>query len=259
MDVPDIIDTSEPPEPPKVSIQLISDTHFEFHKDAGVSFINALDPTGVDVLVVAGDMTTEGGLFNALVMLCDKYPHVVYVEGNHEFYGSDRGRIVNKLTKATNRLSNFHWLHETAVTIGGQRFLGSTMWFRDVPDARRRTGMLADFRYIRGFTNWVYEVNERAIEFLETEMTADDVVVTHHLPCLEASHKRWHGSPIQCYFVCDMKPLILRAQPKLWLYGHTHDSMDTVIGKTRLVCNPFGYLRHEENPDFNWKKVIGGR
>jgi predicted phosphodiesterase len=253
MQVQDIVDTST--ETP-LRIQLISDTHFEFHKDGGVAFIDSLDATDVDVLVVAGDMATEGTLFNALVMLCDKYPDVVYVEGNHEFYSSDRGRIVNKLEKASRRLSNLHWLQETAVTIKGQRFLGSTMWFRDVPEAHRREHMLADFRYIRGFKNWVYKVNRRALDFFEEEMTSNDIVVTHHLPCLEASHVRWHSSPIQCYFVCDMGDLIDRAQPKLWLYGHTHDAMDAMRGGTRLVANPFGYRRHAENPGFDWKKVI---
>jgi predicted phosphodiesterase len=38
------------------------------------------------------------------------------------------------------------------------------------------------------------------------------------------------------------------------VHGHTHESFDYEIGKTRVVCNPRGYASIEENrgfrPDF---------
>ena len=33
-------------------LQLLSDLHFEFHRDHGRSFVSSLDPSGVDILVV---------------------------------------------------------------------------------------------------------------------------------------------------------------------------------------------------------------
>jgi hypothetical protein len=32
---------------------------------------------------------------------------------------------------------------------------------------------------------------------------------------------------------------------KLWTHGHTHHPFDYVIGETRIVCNPRGYINHE--------------
>jgi len=32
--------------------------------------------------------------------------------------------------------------------------------------------------------------------------------------------------------------------------GHTHESFDSEIGKTRVVCNPRGYASIEENKGF---------
>ena len=36
----------------------------------------------------------------------------------------------------------------------------------------------------------------------------------------------------------------------IWIHGHTHESFDYHIGKTRIVCNPRGYASIEENKGF---------
>ena len=41
-------------------IQVISDVHFEFHSDGGWDFVRSLNPEGVDVLVIAGDISSSG-------------------------------------------------------------------------------------------------------------------------------------------------------------------------------------------------------
>jgi predicted phosphodiesterase len=46
-------------------IQLLSDLHFEFHADHGQSFVESLDPRGVDVLVLAGDIAVGDGIADA--------------------------------------------------------------------------------------------------------------------------------------------------------------------------------------------------
>jgi hypothetical protein len=34
-------------------------------------------------------------------------------------------------------------------------------------------------------------------------------------------------------------------QIKLWTHGHTHEPFDYMIGDTRIVCNPRGYINYE--------------
>ena len=60
-------------------IQLLSDLHFEFHRDGGRAFTEALDPSSVDVLVLARDIAVAGGIPPP----CSRYrdAHVVYVHG----------------------------------------------------------------------------------------------------------------------------------------------------------------------------------
>jgi hypothetical protein len=35
----------------------------------------------------------------------------------------------------------------------------------------------------------------------------------------------------------------------LWTHGHTHEDFDYMIGTTRVVCNPRGYVGHEAKAD----------
>jgi Icc-related predicted phosphoesterase len=38
-----------------------------------------------------------------------------------------------------------------------------------------------------------------------------------------------------------MEKVINDYQPKLWIYGHTHEPDDRMFGDTRVVSNPRGY------------------
>lgn len=66
-------------------------------------------------------------------------------------------------------------------------------------------------------------------------------MVTHHLPSHRSTAARFVRSPLNRFFVCDVEPLIVDRQPRLWVHGHTHAAMDYRIGATRVVCNPLGY------------------
>src|ERR1039457_7095577 len=111
-------------------LQLLSDLHFEFHRDGGRSFANSLDPTGIDVLGLAGDIAVAEGLPPALTLLCGRFldAAVVYVHGNHEFYGSDRNSVldITKRTQAEN--PNLVWLDSSGVQLSGFNFLGAPLW-----------------------------------------------------------------------------------------------------------------------------------
>lgn len=205
-----------------------------------------MDPTGVDVLVVAGDLTMVAYLEPVLTGLCEKYPQVVFVTGNHEYYRSAREVVHGVLELLCDRLPNLHWLNDTAAVIDGQRFVGCALWFPFIGDGRDAvySNFMSDFKVIKDLEDWVYITNEASRLFLETTVQSTDVVVTHHLPHIASYHPRWLNPPLNHlnrFFLCDMAPLIDRVQPKLWLHGHTHDAVDVHVGATRIVCNPHGY------------------
>lgn len=231
-------------------VQVVSDVHFEFHADAGASFVGSLDPRGVDVLVVAGDLAVGEGIGPALDLLCGHYSRavVVYVHGNHEFYRCPREKVVAVTRAACGRHSNLRWLDATLAEIQGVRFLGAPLWFARADEAPKMA--MNDFDQIPDFERWVYAENDRAVAFLDQELRDGDVVVTHHLPAQACVAPAYVGNPLNAFFVCDLEALLVARRPAIWIHGHTHTSVDVMVGTTRIVCNPFGYARIGENRAF---------
>lgn len=238
-----------------MNIQIVSDLHLEFHADDGRAFINSLDPTGVDVLVVAGDLATLPLLRFGLEALCHRFPDVVYVVGNHEYYHSSPQEVHGVLGGLREWLPSLHWLRDEVAEVGGVRFAGTAMWFRDRPDNALYAAELNDFGLIRGFAPWVYEENERALAFLAAEAPRADVVVTHHMPTARCVAPMFARSPLNRFFVCGVDELIETIGPPLWICGHTHASVDCRVGSTRIVCNPLGYVPGS-NPEFDDQLVL---
>jgi Icc-related predicted phosphoesterase len=239
-------------------LQLLSDLHFEFHRDAGRSLVDSLDPAGIDVLVLAGDICNAAAIPDALGLFCERYRHasVVYVHGNHEFYRTDRADVVARTRQAVSDNSNLVWLDCSSAELHGRRFLGAPLWFPDHPSIPRLKRSMSDFHEIRGFEGWVYAENERAIAFLRDALREGDIVITHHLPSRRSVSPRFVGHPLGHFFVCDVEPLIQERQPRLWLHGHTHDSVHYDIGNTTVLCNPLGYVGIDLNSAFSDAMVI---
>jgi len=237
-------------------VRYMSDLHFEFHADHGRSFVASLDPSGVDLLVLAGDIAVGDGIGPALDLFCERYPEatVVYVHGNHEFYGTTRERVVAETLEAKERHRNLRWLDCDVLEIGGVRILGAPLWFQHPGLHSHLRSSMNDFSQILHFEDWVYKENARGLAFLRRELGTQgpgDIVVTHYLPAKASISPRFRGHSLNIFFLCDVEPLILEREPAVWVHGHTHDSVDARVGETRILCNPFGYVRHEENRAFN--------
>lgn len=185
-------------------------------------------------------------------LLCQRFPKVIYVHGNHEFYAGSRWSVDTAMRKATSRNANLVWLEKGVYSDGGVRILGCPLWFPSTELSRRMAGVWSDFHYIRGFSNWVYDQHMACVSFLRREMGPGDVVVTHYLPSWRSVHPRYAATDTNCFYVSDVESLIVERQPSLWIHGHTHESADYIVGRTRVLCNPFGYARmNMVNPRFD--------
>lgn len=245
----------------KMKLLITSDWHLEFHRDGGDAFVDSLVEANpdVDVLIIAGDMWYAPKIEHMLPKLSNRFKHVLYVLGNHEYYNSSWSqvkRLARKLQDPSRQYQNTHLLtYDYPIKIGGQRFIGDTMWFPldTDPFYRRR---LNDFSLIGNLPPNVFTHNRYATEAFRQTIQPSDIIVTHHSPSLESVPARFKNSGLNQYFVCDMEDVIQKNQPKLWVHGHTHDSFDYQLEDTRIVCNPFGYAAHDENLGFSWTKVI---
>jgi predicted phosphodiesterase len=224
-----------------VRIGLVSDLHLEFYRDDGEALLLSLEPTDVDVLVVAGDLAGPPQLQRGLRTLCSRFRQVVYVFGNHEYYGSSFSDLRQEVAWSVWDLENLHLLDNRAVELGGQRFVGTTLWFTPGAGDDLFAHMMSDFDAIERFADEVGEENRRALDFLRATVRTNDIVVTHHLPSWRCVVPKFSGSVLNRFFVCDQEPLILERQPAIWAFGHTHEPSDLRIGVTRVVCNPLGY------------------
>lgn len=106
-----------------MKIHLISDLHLEY-----LPSLEHTVPEGTDVVVAAGDIGTGKIGINWLLETFPDLP-VVYVAGNHEFYGQNwkiekHYDTLHEMAEGT----NVFFLQDEYVEIGGARFFGATMW-----------------------------------------------------------------------------------------------------------------------------------
>jgi Icc-related predicted phosphoesterase len=226
-----------------VKVQLLSDLHFDQYEDEGKAFIDSLDPSGVDVLVLAGDIIPATSLERVMAVMSrfsSKFEKVLFVPGNHEYWGTSPGAANEIFSEVDLQLGNFLWMNTRVVTLGGHRFLGGTMWFENDVFANYYRKDWPDFEEIKNFGPWVYDQNTVFKAFLARELREGDIVITHYLPSLRSVPPQFKNKPTNAFFVCDMEKVMAERKPRIWMHGHTHMSFDYQFFDTRVVCNPRG-------------------
>ena len=231
-------------------IQILSDLHFEFDRDGGEAFARTV-PVAGDVLILGGDLITlreACPVRRAFSWFCDRFAHVIFVPGNHEYYRTRPADAEALLAGCAQGIPNLHVLNPGVVAIDGIRFVGATLWFPGTPDEALYRGCLNDFRMIADFVPWVHDTHTAHLAFLKANMHPGDVVVTHHLPHPRSIAAQYSGSALNRFFLAeDAAELVERSGARLWVHGHTHTHCDYAVGETRVVCNPRGYPGESSN------------
>lgn len=235
-------------------ILVCSDLHLNYYEDHGESFIHELDNTGIDAVVIAGDLTVGrfiGPTLQWFAMHFQNSP-VLYVPGNHEWYGFPEKDIRNFIKQKEGNFANLHWLDDKVIEIPStnklgqyelKRFVGTTLWYPATADSILQKDHWSDFRYIPDANKKIFKWNKAAVAFLEKEVKEGDIVISHMMPSYQSVAPQYKGDPNNCFFVCDLENFIVARKPAAWIHGHTHNSFDYMIDKTRVVCNPRGYPR----------------
>lgn len=242
-----------------MKIQLLSDVHTEFHHDGGASFADSTYTDEADALILAGDIGDYHTIREALLLFAETWAPkpIIYIVGNHEFYGGTFEKTFQEINSACSEASNilwlnhdYDWLMPDRPNAESVRFVGTPLWFRAHPDIPMMKNQIGDYQHTKDNGVWINDENTKALAFLERTLRKDDVLITHHLPSSVCVSDEYRGSPLNIFFVCEIGELIAERQPKLAVFGHTHSSVDTMIGNTRVVNNPFGYVGVELNPNF---------
>ena len=280
-----------------MKISLVSDVHLEF---GDLDFAN---DQGAEVLILSGDICvaadvdvydprqSEQGFARArsdrihefFARCCNRFPHVIYIVGNHEYYHSDFATAFAHLKNVLGYLPRLHVLEKESIMIGDITFLCGTLWTdmnQEDPDTLYRIrSYMNDFRIIKDSRNPVHykdpegvfhtregrfspetsvEEHRAMIKFvkesIDTNPTAKYVVVGHHSPSKLSTHPQYADQTmVNGAYSSNLDEFIMdHPQIKLWTHGHTHHEFDYMIGSCRVMCNPRGYDGYEQQAD-QWR------
>ncbi len=246
-----------------LKIQLLSDLHIEFQN-------YQYPECDSDVVVLAGDIHVKNhGLRWAIEEIKDK--PVLYVLGNHEFYGKTYPKLIDQLkTEAAG--TNVHVLEKDVFTIGEVNFLGCTLWtdfelFGDPKIAGYHCQqIMTDYKKIRRLPSYsklrsldTAGYHRQSKDWLGNTLASlkgqQNVVISHHAPSTKSVLPEQAGDMITAAYASKLDEFIHEYQPSLWLHGHMHNSSDYSVGPCRVVCNPKGYPG-KENENYEPTKIL---
>ena len=273
-----------------MKIALVSDIHLEF---GDLDFDN---DSGADVLILGGDICVGADMaqrdpyntmgehyrsnqFHAFFeRCCERFPHVIFIVGNHEHYHGDFSKTVPHFKDVLGYLPNLHILEKETFVLDDITFIGGTLWTdmnkRSVRTLHEISRMMNDFRCVdnsakladeRGWggrftTTDAANDHDAMLAFIRTTVEANPagryVVVGHHAPSRLSTHPKYAQEAIMNGgYSSELDDFILdHPQIKLWTHGHTHEDFDYQIGSCRILCNPRGYVNYEERAD-TWRLV----
>jgi Icc-related predicted phosphoesterase len=245
-----------------LTIRVLSDIHL----DHGTKF--KIVYTGEDVLIIAGDLCNnfnrdDGLAFIKHYLTLNETVIVLYVLGNHEYYGGTIDEVDNFWeTVAVNRLTVFGKtpkqlkIKHTGRTIN---FIGCTLW-TDLKQGRlvwKAADFLNDFTFIRDFTEdsfryvTLHENTVEQMQLLLSKNTVEPIImITHHPPFENSVTKYFKDDDLNRLFHSNLEHLV-QPNMRLWIHGHVHSSCNYAIEKCHVVCNPF-----YENPNFNKSLIL---
>lgn len=254
-------------------IACLSDLHLEFY--AAGQLQTGGGPVGTwhveriaaeaDAVVLAGDIHKGAA---GVAWAANRFPRelpVVYVLGNHEFYGGEV-QDVYRQCRTRARGTNVHVLEGETTTLAGVRFLGTTLWTDFAANgtpalSEARVGeALNDFRRIRYGaeplqTATTCQWHDRARQWLAARLAEGPaVVVTHHGPHMATQPPCYRYGELAPGFTSDCSELFGPGVP-LWICGHTHHCCDFEVAGTRIVVNQAGYP-HEPVPGFDPIRIL---
>jgi len=274
-----------------MKIHLISDCHLNFEDlelPGGDVLIMAGDIVEAGHLRISDNLQRNTFLADRyrrfLKHELAKYRHVIYVLGNHEHYNNVYFDTFERIKKELP--GNVYLLEAESITIDDVHFFGGTFWTdmnkRDPLVLRYVDKNLSDFSVIKHnsfqvkniygnsyytdkfstsfvadvFTDTVTKLKDFLLKHKENKV----VVISHHAPCqLSINEKYKDDFPMNYGYFSDLSNLILdNPQIKTWVHGHMHDSVDYMLGKTRVICNPRGYQGYEDqtsifDPNFTFE------
>jgi len=249
-------------------VRLASDLHLEFGRDNYEKMIPSTSSDIDTVLVVPGDIHVGSkACDDFLPRMGDRFCHVIYVLGNHEFYGYDLAEVADLVREKLDSFSNISLLDDSSVVLHGVRFIGSTLWTdvnnRNPIDIQLVRRAMSDYYYIKNNGSGLkvedtIDRHEKSVRFIESSLEdkfdGPNVIATHHGPSYKSAHPRYLGNssePLNVAFYSNLEYLMNFYNIDYWFHGHTHSTVEYEVNGCKVRMNPRGYGDVAENRNYD--------
>lgn len=277
-----------------MKIQVISDIHLE-HNKAIPSFLINPDNIKAPYLFLLGDIgcpKQKKSLWLEYINWCnsqEKLSRIFYVLGNHESYNFSYEETIEYIRNIFSTMPKFTLLERNVITqLEDYTIIGCTLWsdidfgtaflMNDMyniyhsklnnPSPQNKHNPLAKYPIdISTLQSW-YKLDKEWLEItlndLQSKLQSPSVkekqekiiVATHHMPSMKLIPPKFqdpHNMKYSRGFASNLDQLI--PLTNIWLFGHTHCHVDTMLDKTRCYANPLGYP-DESDTRFCMSEVI---
>ena len=237
-----------------MNFQVVSDLHI----DIWDSFSQI--PKLSDILILAGDIGNVNDGKNKLIELFDyvtrNWKLILYVLGNHEYWGDTITNSVSKYQALAGTYKNIIVLENTALVFDDYVFAGATMW-ADIGDTHSAyvSRRMNDFKLITDFSlKQEREIHDGSVKFFENTIKLYPnktlIFISHHAPFIQPG-----SDNIRFAYGTDLSKLCA-PNVQIWFYGHTHRSETLKINSTIIYSDQVGYPGETKKAKYNKNAVV---
>jgi predicted phosphodiesterase len=262
-----------------MKVAVCSDIHLEFGQ------LPIQNSAEADILLLAGDICTADG-FNKtstreiyhqfFKQASEQFKDVIYIMGNHEHYHGDFAKTYERLQNELTSYANVRLLEKEVYAPDDVVFIGLTLWTdfnrEDPVSMYTAERVMNDYRTVKNTKksrrllalDTLYEHKqslEKIDEVCRQYPDSKIIVVGHHAPSKKSTKPQYENDyHVNGAYSSNLDQFILdHPNIALWIHGHTHHEFDYMIGQTRILCNPRGYIGYERDAhtlDPYYPKVI---
>jgi predicted phosphohydrolase len=221
------------------------------------------------VLILAGDIGTWKQATSWMIDIKEQFAHIVYVAGNHEYYGQEVALMQRHTRQRFKEHDNLHYLENDSLELDDCVIVGATLW-TDIGDYDPEAIVICgkymnDYKCINIGTpedkrllhpNDTIAIHKQSLACFERVIesaTKPVVIITHHAPSFGTVTDEDIGpfdDRIQCAYATNLYDWLNERKHKVavWCHGHTHKSMIYSLAGVPVLTNAKGY--HNEKTGF---------
>lgn len=230
--------------------------------------------------IIAGDIWVDHRFLSRtyqddqswLQKVANQFKYVVFVLGNHDYWQTNLSHEIKKIEELLQAqgLNNAFVLEKKSIVLDNVKFIGATFWTdyleHNLELMYKAPDLMKDYKKIRfgdGYrkirSSDLYKIHQESKSFIFSQAKKDNpeqklVVVTHMAPSHKSLVEVQEDTSRDGFYASHLDENIAQSEIDYYFHGHIHQSVDYMIGKTRVMSNPRGYFgENKEKFQDNWR------